>query len=275
MRQFYLVNEVGTTYFFDFHTKTLIGGIDNIGFEKENTFLTYENSFKKVDEKVPQTTISFSVVFQEGYEGYSKFLNFIRHSRKQLRLFYRLGDETKYMMVAFKGITKTELQSGAIQSTLTLEKMSLWLNKVNYGINVVQNNNGKVFPFRYPFAYSSSFNGEITIFNNGDYKAPLCVYMQGAVNNPVVEIEKDGVVISKLRLLVSSANCTIEVNSELTDQYMRKTENGVTTNIYQNQDFTCDNFLFLEQGTYKVRFNPGVSLPTICRISVTESYGGH
>lgn len=274
MRQFYLVNEVGTSYFFDYRNATYISGINNIGYERENTYLTFDNSFKKVDEKVPQADVGFSLVFIEGYKGYSKFLDYIRKS-KDLRLFYNWGDESKYMNVAFKGITKTELQSGAIQSTLTLERLSLWLNKINYSINVNKAEDGKVFPYRYPFSYSSSFNGEITVYNNGEYKAALYVCIQGAVNNPEVEVIKDGVVISKLRLLVVSADCVIEINADKTDQYMRMNEGGTVKNIYGNQDFTCDNFLFLDRGTYQVKFKPGVNSVTTCRISVFEEYGGH
>lgn len=274
MRQFYLVNDVGTSYFFDYRSSTFISAIDNVGYERENTYLTFDNSFKKVDEKVPQADIEFSVVFILGYSGYSNFLEFIRKS-KELRLFYRLGEECKYMNVAFKGITKTELQSGAIQSTLTLERQSLWLNKINYAIKVNRTEDGKVFPFKYPFVYSSSFNGEITVYNNGEYKAALYVCIQGAVNNPEVEVIKDDEVISKLRLLVKSDNCIIEVNAEKTDQYMRMTENEQETNIYANQDFTCDNFLFLERGTYRVKFKPGVNSVTNCKITVIEEYGGH
>lgn len=274
MREFYLVNEVGTTFTFNHRNQSYISGIDDIGYERENTYLTFDNSFKKVDEKVPQADISFSVVFAEGYSGYAKFIEFIRKSKK-LRLFYRWGDQSKYMYVAFKGITKTELQSGAIQSMLTLEKMSLWLNKINYSINVSRNEDGKIFPFKYPFVYSSSYNGEITVTNNGEYKAALYVCIQGAVNNPEVEVTKDGVLVSKLRLLVTSPSCYIEVNAEKTDQYMRMTEGDKVTNIYGDQDFTCDNFLFLDSGTYRVKFKPGVNSVTTCRISVVEEYGGH
>lgn len=274
MRQFYLVNEVGTTFLFNHRYRAYISGIDNIGYERENTYLTFDNSFKKVDEKVPQTDINFSVVFVDGYSGYANFIDFIRRS-KDLRLFYRWDDQLKYMNVAFKGITKTELQSGAIQSTLTLEKLSLWLNKINYSIKVNRNEQGKIFPFKYPFVYSSSFNGEITVTNNGEYKAALYVCIEGAVNNPEVEITKDDVLVSKLRLLVTSSNCIIEVNAEKTDQYMRMTEGGKVTNIYGNQDFTCDNFLFLDSGTFRVKFKPGVNSVTTCKISVLEEYGGH
>lgn len=275
MRQFYLVNEVGTTYFFDFRTSTLISDINNIGYEKENTYLTYENSFKKVNEKVPQGTISFSIVFQNGYIGYSNFLKFIRESSSELRLFYKVNNETKYMTVAFKSITKTQLESGSIKSELTLDKMSLWLNKVNYSIKINKDESGKRFPYSYPFVYSSSFNGEILVENNGEYKAPLYICIIGAVNNPEVEILKDEQVVSKLRLLVVSSNCTIEVNSVLTDQYMKMTEGNTGKNIYSLQDFTCDNFLFLERGSFKIRFKPGVNSVTQCKISVYEGYGGH
>lgn len=275
MRQFYFVNEVGTSYFFDHRSKTLISGIDNIGYEKENTYITYDNSFKKVDERVPQKTICFSVVFLEGYTGYSRFLEYIRTSTGQLRLFYKIGGDVKFMYVAFKGITKTELQSGAIQSSLTLDRLSLWLVKNFYTIRVNENNDGKVFPFRYPFVYSSSFNGEITIFNNGEYKAALDISISGAVNNPEVQIIKDGVILSKLRLLVTSPSCNIEVNAEKTNQFMQMTENNTVENIYDRQDFSCDNFLFLPKGTYRLKFLPGVNLGTTCRVGVLEEYGGH
>lgn len=274
MRQFYLVNEVGTTYFFDYRNQTLISDIDDIGYEKENTYLTYENTFKKVDEKVPQKDISFSVVFLCGYKGYSDFLTYIKNS-SELRLFYKIGSSTRYLIVSFKSISKTQLESGAIQSSLAFEKMSLWQNKVNYTINVNENKAGKIFPFAYPYEYSSSFNGEITVVNNGEYKAPLYLCITGAVNNPEVEVIKDGVVISKLRFVVSSGDCVIEVNSEPTDQYMKIKEAGEERNIYALQDFTCENFLFLDRGTYTIKFKPGVNSVTTCKISVLEGYGGH
>ena len=275
MRQFYLVNEVGMTYFLDYRTSTLVSEIEDIGFEKENTYLTYENSFKKVGEKIPQASIQFTLVFLLGYKGYSDFLEFLRKSREQLRLFYKVDDSTKFMNVAFKSITKTQLESGAITSVLVLEKMSLWLKRFNYSIRVNSSDRGKIFPFSYPFEYTSSFNGAITIENNGDYKAPLCITIMGAVSNPEVEVIKDNEVISKMRLMVSSVNCTIEVNAELTDQYMTMTEGNTVTNIYQNQDFSCDNFLFVDRGTYQIRFKPGVNSETTCKIAILEGYGGH
>lgn len=274
MRQLYLVNEVGFTYFLDYRNSTLISRINDLGIEKENTYLSYKDTYVKVDEKNPQKELQFDVVFLKGYKGYEEFIKFIRESN-ELRLFYKIGDEVKFAYVSFKSITKTELQSYTIQSTLVLDKLSLWINKVNYTVKVNVDSNGKVFPFPYPFTYSSSFNGEIVIRNDGEVKAPLNIRISGAVNKPRIDILRDGIVVTSMHLMVISSDCTIEVNSEESNQYMKMVEDGTERNIYQEQDFTCDNFLFIDKGEYVLKFIPGVNSKTECTIQLQEGYGGH
>lgn len=274
MREFYLVNEVGTTYFFNHKNKTLISSINDLGFSKDNTYLSFEDDFVLIESKNPQGNLGFKVIFQKGYAGYTEFITFIRKST-ELRLFYKCEDSLKFCYVNMKSISKTELQSNTIQSSVTFDKLSLWLVRENYSIKVNEDRGGKVFPFPYPHVYSTSYNGTITVHNDSESKAPLNVYINGAVNNPTVEIMKNGDVLSSLRLLVNSSNCIIEVSSVPSDQFMTMTEGGITTNIYANQDFTCDNFLFLEKGEYQVRFTPGVTGDTVCRITLTKGYAGH
>lgn len=275
MRQLYLVNGVGTTYFFDYRSQTLISSISDLGFSKNLTYVSYENSYKLVKSKNPQSSITLGVIFLKGYQGYNDFLSFIRKSSTNLRLFYKYDDSSKYCIVTIKSITKTELESGVIKSTLVLDKLSLWLNKVTYTINVNQGARGKEFPYYYPFTYSASFNGTINVTNSGEEKAPLFIEINGTVKNPEVEIIKNSVTVSKLRLLVTQDDCIIHVNSEPTDQHMVMITHDGMKNIYKNQDFTCDNFLFLDRGTYQIKFTPGVSENTTCRITVIEGYSGH
>lgn len=99
--------------------------------------------------------------------------------------------------------------------------------------------------------------------------------ISGAVNNPRVEILDGDEVVSSLKLNYQSTNCIIVVNSEESDQYIEITENGATINGYQKQDFSCDNFLFVGKGEWKVRFVPGVNAITTCTIQLTEGYGGN
>ncbi len=275
IRELYLVNEAGTTYFFDERNKTLISDIGDLGFSKNNTYLKYDDVYDLVKSENPQVPIKFKLVFLEGYSGYTSFLSFYRKSTGNLRLFYKCGGSSKYCSVVIKSLTKTQLEGKALYCDLTLDKLSLWFLKESFTIRVDEDENGKIFPFSYPFTYSASYKGTINITNNGETKAPLNIAIYGAVDNPVVEILKNGEVISKLRLVVSSDDCVIEVNSEPRDQYMIMTENGIVTNIYQTQDFTCDNFLFLDKGTYQIRFAPGVSEDTFCRITKLEGYSGH
>lgn len=274
MRQFYLVNEVGTTYFFDYRSNTLISNISDLGFSKDLTYLQYDNSYTIAKSKNSQSSLVFQVVFLKGYEGYNDFISFVGRS-EELRLFYKYNDESKYCYVTLKSITKTELESGVLQCSLTLDKLSLWLVRESYVINVNEDENGKIFPFSYSFIYSASYNGTITISNNGEVKAPLNIVITGAVKNPTVEVIKNNIVVASLRLLVESNNCVIEINSEEADQFMLMTEDGNVSNIYEHQDFTCDNFLFLERGTYQVKFSPGVTSPTTCKVTKIEGYSGH
>ena len=80
-----------------------------------------------------------------------------------------------------------------------------------------------------------------------------------------------------MRLLVTSNNINdiIVVNSEVTNQEMSLTSNGNTLDIYQYQDFTCDNFLFLDVGTFRIKFSPGVSDYSICKFQFLEMYEGN
>lgn len=275
IRQFYIVNEVGQTYFFDYRNNTIISDITNLGFSKSNTYLKYDDDYALVKSENPQGTLQFKVVFLNGYEGYNNFFKFIKNSNGDLRLFYKYDSNPKFCYVRVKSLSKTQLESGALFCDLVLDKISLWILKDSVTIRVNEDNNGKIFPFKYPFVYSTTFNGTITITNNGETKAPLNVAIYGAVNDPQIEIFKDGTLVSKLRLIVSSEDCEIEVSAEPKNQYMIMKEDGKEINIYPFQDFTCDNFLFIDKGNYQIKFSPGVSEDTFCRITKLEGYSAH
>lgn len=273
MRKLYLVNEVGTAYYFDYRTGTLIASIADIGFQKDNTYITYKNTYTKVDEKNPQVTLEFGLVFLAGYQGYTDFLKYVRES-KELRLFYEVNHNAKYVYVAFKSITKTQLEYGTLQCKLVLDKLSLWQQKKNYEVTIGIVSGGKVYPYTYPYTYAFSYAGQVLIQNDGEVNAPLNIEIEGAVSNPRIEIYSGDDLVSTMQLYVSSTNCKIQVHAEETNQYMVKIENGIETNIYQLQDFNFENFLFIPNGSFKLIFNPGVTSNSICRIEVVEGYSG-
>ncbi len=274
MRKLYLMNEVGTTYRFDYSTGTLISEIIDIGFQKENTYVTYKNSYTKVDEKNPQTTLDFNLVFLAGYQGYSDFLKYIRESN-ELKLYYVVNNDAKYVYVAFKSITKTQLEYKSLSCALSLDKLTLWQKILNYEVSLDFIEGGKVYPYEYPYSYGFSYSGVILIQNDGEVNAPLNIEIEGAVNNPRIEVYSGDVLVTSMQLNVSSSNCKIKVHAEETNQYMVMEEDGTETNIYQDQDFSCDNFMFIPNGSFRLLFAPGVTSDSVCRIEIIEGYSGH
>lgn len=276
MREYYLVDEIGSNFFFDNRCGALLVNVEGVGVIRDNTYLNFAGTYKLASSNNPLVQISGTIIFLKGYAGYTNFLNYLKKARGALRLFYK-ADNLKYAYVQVSSLTKTELEFGVLQCNIVFDKLSMWLNKVNHTINANESSSNKVFPYIYPFTYSSSFNGEITVQNNGCTKAPVRIEIIGKTNNPFVEIIKDGEVISKMRLLVttSSASDLIVVDAEAPNQEMSKTTGNTKIDIYQYQDFTCDNFLYLPVGSFRIKFEPGVSEKTLCKFSFIEMFEGN
>ena len=276
MREFYLVDEVGATFTFNHLTKVLLTEVEGIGIERENTYVNFDGTYKLVKSENPLGTISGKIIFLEGYVGYTEFLNFLKKNTGSLRLFYK-ADNLKYAYVELKTLRKTELESGVLQCSIEFDKLSMWLSKVTKTISVNENSSNKVFPFTYPYTYSISFNGEISVTNQGCHKAPMKIEITGKTTNPIVEIYKGTTLVTKLRLLVTTNNTTdkIIVNSIPTEQAMMLYVGDEETDIYSQQDFNFDNFLYLPVGSYTIKFDPGVTDKTNCKVTFIEMYEGN
>lgn len=276
MRQLYIVDAVGATFYFDEREGVLLSNLNGLGFDRTNVYLKYSDRYQLIENDTSVSQISATITFFNKYEGYTHFINYLKKSQGDLRLFYS-ADNLKYCYIAFKGITKTELTYNSLSSTITLERLSYWLYKQNYTITVNENTCNKVYPYTYSFDYSISFNGEITVNNNGFNDAQARIEMLGLVNNPTIEIIKDNIVLQTLRLFIktTSANDKIIIDATSTALEMTLITSNEEVNIYPNQDFSCKNFLTIPKGSYIVKFNPGVSEKTSCKVSYVESYEGN
>lgn len=274
IRKLYLMNQKGLPYFFDYRTHTLMSNVSGLGFSHEITYLKFNDFYERVERNTPLSEISGTLTFLKGYSGYSTFLNYLKDGDKGLRLYYQ-SDNLKYAYVEIKSVSKAELQGGVLQCDIVFDKTSPWLKDNIISLDLNMDERGKVYPYAYPYFYSLSYEGKVNIHNQGSSKAPLKIEMIGAVNNPEILVKRNGEVISTLRLYKSSSNCRITISSDIRDQYIVMEEAGVSKDIYQDQDFTCDNFLFIEPGESLLEFKPGVNEPTSCRITMTEGYLGN
>lgn len=274
MRKLYLVNEVGTPYFLDYKNNTLIETIDGLGYEFDIEYQDFADKFVENKRKLQQRVINVTLIFLEGYEGFTKWREYVTKS-KELRLFYS-ADGLKYCYVNIQSTTKSQLEASVIRSAVRIECLSLWLIEKSNTINVIQSGEGKTYPYRFAYVYSISFNGMIIVSNECVKNVPLKIKITGNVLNPRVIIRQNGEVVSALRLLVDEReNPVIEISSDPTDQYIRRTINGQVTDIYQDQDFSYDNFLYLPPGLSEIFFDPGVREPSTCEITYQEEYIAH
>lgn len=273
MRSLYLVNQIGQTYFLDYRNNTLISSLDGLGFEFENEHQKFDNNYLVVKKSIPIQEISLELVFLKGYRGFREWSEYISSST-ELRLFYT-SDVNKYCYVNVISSSKTQLEANTIKSSVTIERLSLWIVKRTSEIKVSEDDSKKQYSYPYPYTYSTSYNGRKSITNQSAFPAPIKVIITGGVSNPKLTIEKDGEVVSRLQLFVESSDCQVEVDATPTNQYMKLFKNDSETNIYDKQNFEYENFLFLPSGTYDFYFEPGVSKSTKCTIITYEGYIGN
>ena len=273
MRKLWLINDLGEEYRFDYSSMTLISSITGLGFQKTNTYFDFDNIYKKIDETIPTQDIVFNLAFLRKYQGFKRFLSFLETSH-ELKLYYT-SDDTKYSYVEVESLSKTEISGGTLTSEIKLKRLSYWYKDVISEVTIRVSKEGKIYPFAYPYKYSVSSKGKMMLTNNGYAKAPLKIIIKGEVSNPEVIVTKDGIEVSKLKIYYESNNCTIVVDAFPTRQEITIEENNEKINAYEYQDFSCDNFIFLERGTYELTFVPNTQGSPSCSITMIEGYLGN
>lgn len=273
MREFYLLNEKGQRFDFNRMSKVLISDVSGLGFKKNIEYLQYGDTFKKLKEGQEIEDINLTLVFLEGYKGYAKFLAFVEDS--SAFDFYYVSNDVKFVNAEIESLSKTQLSYGALSCSLVLKKLSYWFKVTTKEISITQKNDGKIYPYTYPYTYSDSSKGTVIIENKGYAKASLRILLEGELENPEVYVKQDGKIIQKLKIYYSSKNAIIEIDSFPTRQKIEITENDEITNGYELQDFECENFIFLDRGSFEIEYRPHSSGTPKCTIVMTEGYLGN
>ena len=263
MREIYLKNEIGQE--FRLNKEVIISSIEGLGLIKENIYFQYGSKSEMFTNQTPISQITLGLVFFAGYQGYLNLVEYIKKS-KTLHLHYKAVD-AKYCYVEIVELSKGQIEFGVLKSALRLDKLSGWLKKREIEIDVNESSGAKVYPYTYTHTYDASSNGKIRFYNYGHNPAEMIIKIVGAVSNPVMTIRQYGIIIQTMRLLLTSDG-TFEISSVSNDAYIKK--NGV--NIYDQQDFTCTNFLKLPLGESEIYFESGVTSETKCYLTIFEEY---
>lgn len=273
IRRFYLENKKGHQFHFSLQNGCLLSQVSGLGFEQELTHLKYEMFFQRVSTTQRVHEIQATPTFLAGYDGYQRWIEYLNLGDRHLKFVYETTDRS-FCYVDIKSLTKQELVAGALVSQITLNKLSLWLKQRTLVMELSPDLQGKVYPYTYPLQYQNVAFGKMRILNRGTYKAPLIIELIGALENPEVRILKTGAIQSTLRLYHSQTSGEVHVSSLPSSQYIRYVSSGLVESLYSSQDFTCENFLFLDPGESEIEYLPGVMEAALCRIIVFECYLG-
>lgn len=270
MREFYLANEEGVKFELGYKHRILVSSVDNIGFTKEVEYLDFDNIYKKVREKNPIQDISLTLTFLDGYSGYLSLASFLQQA-KSVFLYYK-SPLLKYCHCEVESLTKSELTFGALQSTLTIKRLSYWFEDRVKEMNVETIKDTRTYSYRYPYTYKETNVKPLTIINHGYSKASVRIHIKGAFENPEINVYKDQKKISTMRILYETKRGELLVDSFPLNQRIEITDKGEKFDGYKYQDFSADNFIFLERGVYQFKMNANVGKPPACTIVVTEGY---
>lgn len=274
-RKLYIVNELGSTFYFDYYHGCIIEELDGLGFEFDIDYEEYDGKFIETKRTIPQNQLKLSLIFFDGYHGYARWREYVTNS-KELRLFYENDTGKKYCYINVVSSSKAQKESNILRSEVKIDYLSLWLVNKAVHIAVKRTDEGKIYTYSYPYEYATSFNGKITVTNDCPRNVPLKLVLNGNVFNPRVIIRQNEQQVCALRLLLDEREFPIiEVNSEPTNQYIKKYNGSTETDIYSAQDFSYENFLFLPPGKSEIFFDPGVRENCTCDISFAEEYIAH
>lgn len=274
-RKLYLVNEVGSTFYFDYTHNCIIEELDGLGFEFDVEYSNFDANFVETKRKIPQKQINLNLIFIDGYIGFTRFREYVTKS-KEIRLFYETVAGKKYCYINIVSSSKSQLESNILRSEVKVDCLSLWLVNKTAHIDVVDAGGGKIYSYSYPYVYAVSFNGKVTVYNDSPRDVPLLIRLYGNCYNPRVIIRQNGVDIQNLRLLVDERDePLIEISSDPVNQYIKLIYGGEEIDYYDKQDFSCDNFLFLPPGESEIFFDPGVREEATCEIAYKEEYIAH
>lgn len=273
MRKFLLENAYGETFAFTYYNKVLLTDVNGLGFIKNYVYLKYNHHFSTLKNNFELSEIRGVLTFIDGYQGYDKFLLFLEKGQHDMKLHYESHD-AKYCYVDIVSVSKSELKAGGLQSEITFNKKSYWIKERNLVITSNVDGNGKVYPYTYVYAYSNAAMGMVNLEIGGHIPANLQIEIIGSIDEPELVVKKNGQATQELRLLLNRLNAHIVISSLIQDLSMYEISDGQTYDIYPFQDFTKDNFLWIEPGAIAFEFKPGTSEETICKIKIFEYYLG-
>ena len=273
MRQFYLENDNGQTFYFKYSNNVLISEVTGLGFIFDYKYLKFDHVFETIKQDTSVGEIGASLSFLDNYEGYQKFIDYITNQSKNLKLYYKDLD-LKYIYVDIYSLSKTEIVGGFLKSELIMNKKSYWIKVRQIILEFGSLIGGKNYPYTYPVSYLLTKAEETRVTVGGIKAASTVIEILGDVDKPELNVYLRDNLITSMKLAITKNNARLIISSVPNNQYIKDLSNGQSIDIYALQDFSRDNFILLNPGDLRVEFRSGKTTNTLCKLTIYEYHLG-
>ena len=240
IRNFYFENEKGQKIDCqEINGKLFLYNVTGLGFSRDVDYVRIGTSFVKNTDEINQGVINGELEFyQNTYEEYKKFVDFIFQAKKLKLIYVHKGNNrTSY----YRDIDVVEMDKAdeddynTLPIPITIKCTSLWYEKNNFIYTVEEIEDELRWDFEWDSTFTDYENRSVLYNNNGHVEAPFMLEMGGYVLNPTISLLVEGVLIYEITL-----DITIEENERL---------------IYCTRDNECQISKILEDGTEVNLFN--------------------
>lgn len=256
MREFSLINSLGNQISLN-SSDTFFGDPSGLGQEHDVDYIQTGNFFVKSEDVLAQKKITGTMIFK-GYEEFHAFSKFIQH--KPITMSYTSAG-TYSMKISIDKLEKGELDTLGLECDITIKGLTTWYKVIN-AEKAGETEEGKKYPFVYPFTYTDTTLGEISVESDSTLDSPCKITILGPCINPSWTHYVNGKMTLTGKMGSAETQCSIpEGNRLVIDatkipyEIAEYDDKGVfIQDLYQQSDFSTDRFIIARFGTNKITF---------------------
>jgi len=288
IRQFELVNELGQSFGLNDVKKGFLQNPTGLGYSLEYAFAKVGPYWKEQYIRDTQASITGEVVFgtTSPYEAQTEFLAFVRSS-KTISLKRTTPAGTHFKDVVIVSYEITEITEGNVLTCpITMLGTSLWYtSSAEKAAIIASSDNEFRFPVTWPARINDYSDGYLNVDNNGSCEASFEVEFYGAVDNPAIALEVEGVEVAKVEIAASITSaqrifysskdgslCCFKGSSEAISEYKRSGNTTGLTNLALGFSLSNENFFKLPVGNSKLHITADSTLTNPIMVSIYKYY---
>ena len=166
-----------------------------LGFSQDVNIVQGDTIDYVLDQVIKKKNIKLTVYFK-GTRAYAKYKDlstwFGRYNdlnKYRIRFSYLLNEVRRYVEVCLIDLEIKGRDGNFVSAELTLQPLSPFYEDVYTSIIVTDSENGKIYPYRYPYNYGGGAYVDANTINNDFIKEiPLMITLNGPMATPYVNI---------------------------------------------------------------------------------------